>query len=128
MPMFFQDALGDEAVTQRVVITLGVVVTVAQMAAADKHGVRLLGKGAQDELQIDPARAHQADHAQIRRILETRDARQIGAAIAAPVAQKADDDGFEFSGGGHSRYLGLALSNFRKRGVNLDEHLVVREV
>ena len=65
-----QDALGDEAVTQGVVIAFRVVVTVAQMAAADKHGVGLLGEGAQDELQIDPARAHQADHAQIRRILE----------------------------------------------------------
>ncbi len=97
-----QDALGNQAVAERVVVALGVVVAVVQVAAADEHAVGLLGEGAENEFQVDPARAHQADDAQSRRILEAGDAGEVGAAIAAPVAQETDDDGFELGGGGHA--------------------------
>ena len=97
-----EDALGDQAVAQRVVVAFRVVVAVVQVAAADEHPVGLLREGAEDEFQVDPARAHQANHPQMRRVLEAGDAGEVGAAVAAPVAQKTDDDGFELGGSGHA--------------------------
>ncbi len=74
----------------------GYVVAVADVAAGYKHCVRAQAEGLHDEGRVNTARAHHTDDTDVGRILDTGGARQVGARIGTPVAQYAEDLGFEF--------------------------------
>ena len=69
------------------------IVAVAQMAAADQHPVRPAGQRVQNELRVHPARAHQADDADIRRVFHARHARQVGGSVSTPIAEERHNAG-----------------------------------
>ncbi len=71
------------------------VVAVAGMTAADQHAVGAAPEGVEDKCRIDPTGAHHANAGHIGRIVHARSAGQIGAGIAAPVAEKADNSRFK---------------------------------
>jgi hypothetical protein len=108
-----QDSLGYQAIAERIVVPLGVVVAVIQMTTTDKHAVGSFGERPEDEFQIDPAGAHQPDHAEIRGVLKARNAAQVGASVATPVAQKSDDGWLDFGRGSHAQFTRFSSLGYR---------------
>jgi hypothetical protein len=91
--------------SQRIVISLRVVVAIIEMAAAYENSVSAFFKGPEYELQVDSAGTHDPDNPEIGGVLKTGHAAEIGASITTPVAQESDDIGFEFRSIGHLIYL-----------------------
>ena len=73
------------------VVVAGRVVAIARMAAGDQHGVGANLEGLDDQVEVDPPRARQADDAHVGRIFQAGRARQVGAQVGAPVAHVGDD-------------------------------------
>src|SRR5664280_959909 len=95
----FEEALEELKAAEHLVVALDVV-AVAGVTAADEHAVGPLAEGIEDELGIDAARAHQADHPHARRVFQARHAGQIGGGVGAPVAEKSHDPWSPGTGGG----------------------------
>jgi len=100
-PLFFHAELFQHfhhqgKATQSVVIPVGVM-AVTRMAAGDEYPVSSLAQGFEDEGGVNPARAHDPHHPQVRRVLQPAHPGQVGAGIAAPVAQKPDYLRFEIT-------------------------------
>jgi hypothetical protein len=91
--------------SQRIVISLRVVVAIIEMAAAYEDSVCAFFKGPEHELQIDSAGTHDPDNPEIGGVLKAGYAAEIGASIATPVAKESDDIGFELRSFGHFTYL-----------------------
>jgi plasmid stability protein len=87
-----EHALEQLKAAEHLVVALDVM-AVARMAAADQHAVGALGEGVEDELRIDAARAHQADDAHVRRVLQARHAGEVRRGVGAPVAEERHDAG-----------------------------------
>ncbi len=79
-----------EEAAQGLVVLVNVV-TFARMAAGDHHAIRTARQGLEDEGRIEPSRAHQADQADVGRVLHGGRAGQVGCAIRTPVAGEADN-------------------------------------
>ena len=126
-----QEALEQEDPLLGLVVA-GDVVAVAGMAAADEHTVRAVLESLEDELRVDPARAHHADDTQVGRVLHARCPGQIRARIATPVAGKPDNGWIEaFHLHPHLlRHCSLlpALSSLAEQGVQLRVNLYTRVV
>ena len=63
------------------------------MASGDDHAIRTKPEGLDDEGRIHPAGAHDPDDADGRVPLNSRDPSQIGARVAAPIAEERHDPG-----------------------------------
>jgi hypothetical protein len=81
LPGFFNDLPASDITFQ--------VMTIADMSAGHQHSVRPSLKRLEQEAVIDPAGAHQADQADIGRILHAGDPCQVSPGISAPVADKS---------------------------------------
>ena len=68
---------------------------VAGIAAAHKNAIGTFQEGLDDVLGVHHATAHHPDDFYIRRIRETRGARQVCRRVSAPIAEEGDDGGFE---------------------------------
>ena len=77
----------------------GLVVAVAGVAAADEDAIGAFEEGLGDVDGVEAAGAHEADDADVGRVLDARGAGKVGAGVGAPVAQKGDDPRFEFGFG-----------------------------
>jgi hypothetical protein len=74
------------------------------MASQNQNAIDPIHESLQDYDRINPTGTHNTNNSQIRRILDARDAGQIGSGVAAPVAQEAYKFWVEFR---HSRSLML---------------------
>ena len=75
---------------QHLVVALDVV-AIPGVAAADDDAVGSPGQGIEDELGIDPAGAHEPDHADVGGVLQPRHAGEVRGRIGAPVAEERND-------------------------------------
>ena len=80
-------------------------VALTGMAADHQHAVGALLKGPNDVVGRHRSRAHHPDRAHVGRVLKAADTRQIGAGIAAPLAEKGDDPRFKGRISGHCLLL-----------------------
>lgn len=62
-----------------------------RVAAADHHAVGAPGQGGRHHLGVDASRAHHPHDVHVRRVLEPRRARGVGAGVRAPVAEEGHD-------------------------------------
>ncbi len=90
------DAHGRERVLEHGEAAHGLVVlldvmALAGVAAGDHHAVGAVGQGLEDEGGIDPPAAHHADDADVRGVLDSRRAGQVGRPVRTPVAEEAHD-------------------------------------
>ena len=81
------------------VVVAGRVVAIARMAAGDQHGVGAHLERLDDQVEVDPAGAGQADDPHVGRIFQAVGARQVGAQVRTPVAHVGDDFRFESRSG-----------------------------
>jgi hypothetical protein len=73
------------------------VMAFTRVSAHDQNAVRALEEGMHDEVRAHHPRAHHADGPHVGGVLKARNPGEITAGVSAPVAQKPDDDGFEWS-------------------------------
>src|SRR5581483_219095 len=71
------------------------VVAVPRMAAPDQHAVGSVPERGEDELRVDPARAHEPDGPDVWRVLHPRDPGEVGGRVRAPGAEERHDPGLE---------------------------------
>ena len=74
--------------------------TVSRVSPGDPDAVGAVPEGGQDEFGTHAARTGNPYDPDVGRVLHAADARQIGGAVAAPVAQE-------------SRYLGLPITHYQ---------------
>ena len=91
-----QDFAGEVGGDDGVVIT-NLVMTFPQLSHADKNTVGPCGKALHDEKGVHPSGAHDANGADVGRILEAGHPRRVRRGIAAPVAQEPQN--FRHKGG-----------------------------
>jgi hypothetical protein len=77
------------------------VMAVAEVSAAHQNAVGPHLEGLENKVRGDPARTHDPDHPNVRRVLQSTDPGQVSPGIGAPVAAKSDDFWFEFSSHEH---------------------------
>jgi hypothetical protein len=61
--------LGKQYHIQGLVIAVSIVVALAKNAAANKHPIHSVGKGAEDKVRVNPAGTHDADKSHLGCIL-----------------------------------------------------------
>jgi hypothetical protein len=89
------------------VVVAGNKMAVTGVATGNPDPVRPVAESRQDELGVQTARAGNPDDPDVRWILETADAGQIGSSVGTPVAEKSDN--FRFEGFTHDKsFLRLA--------------------
>jgi len=80
--------------SQALVITLDIV-AVARMAAADEHSVGAVFQRGEDEAGVNATAAHHADAGDVGRIFHSGRSGEVGAGVAAPVAEQPEDAWFK---------------------------------
>jgi hypothetical protein len=78
---------------------------VANVSTGHKDAVGSFLQRFEDEVGIDPSRAHDPDDAHLRGVLHSADPGQVSRGVGAPVACKGDDVGFEFFWHASSSFL-----------------------
>jgi hypothetical protein len=76
-------------------VITGPVMAFTKVSTAHKNAVRSIDKAFHGEDWIQPAGAHYPDHPHLGRVLEASHTRCISCGIAAPMAEEAEDPGFE---------------------------------
>jgi len=67
------------------------VMTVADVSAGDQDAVGAILESLEDKIGVDPPGTHDADDAQVRRILESAHPGEVGRGIGAPVTGKREN-------------------------------------
>jgi hypothetical protein len=74
------------------------VIAFTDVSAADKDAVHPLLECEQDVMGGDTATAHDPNHTDVGRVLQTTDPSQVSSGIRSPGAEEADDFRFEILG------------------------------
>jgi hypothetical protein len=80
------------------------VMAITEMSPGHQNAVAPVLERFQHEQRIDPPRTHHTHGSDTGRILQSGNARQIGAGVSAPVTQKSNDSRFKIS-----HYITLSL-------------------
>jgi hypothetical protein len=64
---------------------------VADVSAGYQKALSPLSQGLKEKAGMNPSGAHDPDQTHIRRILDSRNPRQIGPGVGAPVTDKSED-------------------------------------
>jgi hypothetical protein len=70
---------------------------VADVSAAHQNAVGPHLEGLENKVRGDPARTHDPDHPNVRRVLQSTDPGEVSPGIGAPVAAESDNLGFKFT-------------------------------
>ena len=95
---------------QGIIISLGNIIAFIQSAATNKDPIHSIGKGPENELQVDPAGTHDANQPDFSRILQSGNSSHVSSTVRSPMADKTKYFGFKHRSRTHSFSTPLSVS------------------